>query len=124
MCSFAYVQHLLADGYLLTFVTTPTPIPPSAAALIRYLPYIQGGIIVFPPSILHELYSLGPEAVKAAAGSITLAMYGGAPLKKDVGDALVAAGLSIGTVYGSYVCNERMKSYEFSQTLFTGQKLL
>ncbi|KAF8496036.1 hypothetical protein JB92DRAFT_2991783 [Gautieria morchelliformis] len=98
---FANFQYLFADGYLVTFVTTPTPIPPSAAALIRYLPFIQGGIIVVPPSILQELYSLGPEAVKAVAGSITLAMFGGAPLKKEVGDSLVAAGLSIGTGYGS-----------------------
>jgi AMP-binding enzyme len=109
LSTFAYLQHLLVDGYLVTFVTTPTPIPPSAAALVRYLPFIKGAIIVVPPSILQELYSLGPEAVKAAAGSLTLAMFGGAPLKKDVGDSLVAAGLSIGTGYGSYVCNDGLK---------------
>ncbi|KAF8461661.1 hypothetical protein JB92DRAFT_3137078 [Gautieria morchelliformis] len=103
------VQHLLADGYLITFASTPTFKPPSAAALIRYLPFISGGVIITPPSILDELHSLGPEAVKTAAGSLTLAMFGGAPMKKEVGNSLVAAGLSIGTAYGTTETNSIMK---------------
>ncbi|KAF8512516.1 hypothetical protein JB92DRAFT_3096781 [Gautieria morchelliformis] len=98
---FACVQNVLADGFLITFVATPTPKPPSAQALLRHLPFIGDGVVSLPPSILEELHALGPEAVKTAAESLQYVGYGGAPLKKEIGDALVAAGMRLRNGYGS-----------------------
>lgn len=112
---FANVQFVLADGYLVTFISSPKPKPPSAGALLRYLSFLKGGIVVVPPSILEELHALGPEAVKAVGDSVLLAYFGGAPLKKEIGESLVAGGLRISTAYGSYASNDGPKFYSCSQ---------
>jgi hypothetical protein len=98
-------EGVLADGYLLTFVSSPSLKPPSAEALLRHLPFIQGGIVNIPPSILEELHELGAVAVKAAADALAMIMYGGAPLKKEIGHSLIAAGLKIHNGYGACVSN-------------------
>ncbi|KAF8492941.1 male sterility protein-domain-containing protein [Gautieria morchelliformis] len=92
---FPCVQIVLVDGYLITFVASPTPKPPTAQALLRHLPFIKGGVVNVPPSILEDLHGLGPAAVKAAADALKYVGYAGAPLKKEIGDSLVAAGIKL-----------------------------
>jgi hypothetical protein len=101
MGMFAYAMFAPAHANLITFVSSPTPRPPSAAAILRHLPFIQGAIIALPPSILEELHSLGPQAVKNFADGVGTALYAGAPLKTETGLALLAAGLRVLTAYGS-----------------------
>ncbi|KAF8508271.1 male sterility protein-domain-containing protein, partial [Gautieria morchelliformis] len=92
---FPCVQLVLVDSYLITFVASPTPKPPTAQALLRHLPFIKGGVVNVPPSILEDLHGLGPAAVKAAADALKYVGYAGAPLKKEIGDSLVAAGIKL-----------------------------
>ncbi|KAF8525682.1 male sterility protein-domain-containing protein [Gautieria morchelliformis] len=118
---FACLQNVLADGFLITFVASPTPKPPSAQALLRHLPFIKGGVVNLPPSILEELHGLGPAAVKAAAETLKYVGYGGAPLKKEIGDSLVAAGMKLRNGYGTtetsaisaFVPREHYKDWEY-----------
>ena len=119
---YANIQFVLAAGYLITFTSSPKPKPPSGAALVRYLPFLKGGLVALPPSILEELHALGPQAVKVAGDTLLLAYFGGAPLKKETGDSLVANGLKIATAYGSYVSKDSPNLCACSQTIpFPGQ---
>ena len=100
---FAMGMFVPAHSNLITFVSSPNPKPPSASALVSYIPFLKGGIVTLPPSILEELYTLGPEAVKTVAEGLTSVIFAGAPLKRVIGDALIAAGVKLTPGYGSYV---------------------
>jgi len=96
-----YGMFVLAHAHLITFVSSPSPKPASAAAILQYLSFLPGSVIFLPPSILEELHSLGREAVKTAVEGTRLILYGGAPLNVSVGNALSGAGLRFSTAYGS-----------------------
>ena len=98
---FSYGMFMLAHANLVTFVSSPTPKPLSAASLLSHLPFIKGGIIATPPSILEDLHCLGPEAVKTVAEGTSSVIFAGAPLKAETGNALVAAGMKLIAAYGS-----------------------
>ena len=92
-----------AHANLVTFVSSTNPKPPSANALLSYIPFVKGGIVALPPSILVELYGLGPKAIKTVAEGLHTVIFAGAPLKPVVGNALIAAGIQLVSAYGSYV---------------------
>lgn len=103
MGMFTMVIFLTAHAYVVTFASSPIPKPASGAALLTYIPFIKGGIIAAPPSVLEELYTLGPDAVKTVVDGTSLVIFAGAPLKKAVGNALVTAGMKVVAGYGSFV---------------------
>ncbi|KAF8588600.1 acetyl-CoA synthetase-like protein [Ramaria rubella] len=96
---FTYGMYVLAHAHLITFLAPGGP-PPSATTLRRHLPFIARGYVAAPPSVVEGLYALGPDAVAAAARTLEGLVYAGAALKRDVGDALVAAGVRLVTAYG------------------------
>ena len=104
MGMFAMGMFVAAHANLIIFVSSPTPKPPSAASLVAHVPFLKDGIVALPPSILEELYTLGPEAVKTVADGLHEIIFAGAPLQRAVGDALIAAGLKFVAGYGAYVC--------------------
>lgn len=94
-------MHALGQGNIITFVSSANPQPASASVLLRYIPYLQNGIIITLPSILEELYDIGPEAVKTVAQGSSAVLCAGAPLNTSTGDALVDLGLNVYTIYAS-----------------------
>jgi hypothetical protein len=96
-----YLIFVMAHANVVNFVSSPNPAPPSAASLVAHMPFIHGGMVVLPPSILEDLYSLGLEATTKVAEGASLVMFAGAPLKVEIGNALVAAGMKLTTAYGS-----------------------
>jgi hypothetical protein len=59
-------------------------------------------------------------SVNVAEG-LTYIGYGGAPLKKETGDSLVACGMKLCNEYGTYVFEDRQTPL-YSHRLFTAQK--
>ena len=107
MGMFSYGMFVPVHANLITFVTSPTPKPLSAASLVSHIPFIKDAIVALPPSILEDLLDLGPEAIKTVAEGTSMVIFAGAPLKKETGDALIAAGVKVTAAYGAYV----FKSY-------------
>jgi hypothetical protein len=97
----AYFMYILAHAKLMTFVSSPIPKPPSAASLILLLPFIEDVIVMIGPSILEDLYSLGPEAVRKVVEGTRFIVFGGTPLNVITGNALAAAGMKLSAGWGT-----------------------
>jgi len=101
MGMFIMVMFPPVDSTLILFTESPRPQPASALTLIKYLPYLKGGVVSLPPSILEELWELGDEAISQVASHIWMVVFAGAALRKETGDGLVKKGVPLVAAYGS-----------------------
>jgi hypothetical protein len=116
MGMFVFVLFALSHGNILLCPISSPPRPPSARTLLAYTPWIKGGIVAMPPSILEELWEMSTEwkqqtklgingvhedPVQTIADNVWMTVFAGAPLRKEVGTDLVKRGVPLCTAYGT-----------------------
>ncbi|KIJ54518.1 hypothetical protein M422DRAFT_63832 [Sphaerobolus stellatus SS14] len=85
----------------LPFISTPRLRPLSAFTLLKYAPFMKGGIVCVTPSLLEELWELGDERIAVIAENFWMVIYAGAALRRNIGDGLVQRGVHLVGAYGS-----------------------
>ncbi|KAH7882112.1 putative aminoadipate reductase [Phlebopus sp. FC_14] len=79
--------------------STAAPIIPNAANTLESVQLTKANVLVVVPTFLEEWVS-SPQSVKSLSALHCIA-FGGGPLAKMTGEALVAAGVKLSSVYGA-----------------------
>lgn len=95
--AFLYIMWPLGSGVLPTFVSTKSPI--TRESVVRHLELLEPCIAFLAPAILEEIFLAGESGIRVLSRAKRV-MYGGAPLRRSCGDALVSHGVSLITCYG------------------------
>ncbi|KAH7913622.1 putative aminoadipate reductase [Hygrophoropsis aurantiaca] len=74
------------------------PVIPNSQNILEHIKKTKSNSLVVVPSFL-ELWSTSPEAIEILK-SLEYVVFSGGPLASKIGDALVAAGIRISSVYG------------------------
>ena|ERR1700761_2259446 len=83
------------------FRQSKTPLTPSE--VLKTVSCFNNVIAVGAPQMLSGIHKLGEEAIRQLADHTIEVIFGGAPMKKDIGSSLVAAGVNLIPLFGVYV---------------------
>ncbi|EJD45598.1 acetyl-CoA synthetase-like protein [Auricularia subglabra TFB-10046 SS5] len=75
------------------------PMVPTPDTALSHLVLTGCEFAIFPPILLHA-FMMKPKETLPILAKLKVVAYGGGPLNRAVGDAMVAAGVKIGVVYG------------------------